>query len=582
MTVRLNRMMSRRRLVAGSIAGMFAGAAVAVPASTSGQIYPGTSVHGIDVSRKSPTAGEALLRAAFAPLEHHAVTYTFEGQAWELSLAEIGMEIDYEAMIACAMEHGRDGSVIDRYSAWMETEPRDVPLVLKRDESVLRSVLEGIGGEMAISPTDAQLVAEGGVVSIVDPVPGRALDVEQAIADTKRDVCDARTATVTLATRPVSPEVAADDLATAARDAERLVGAPVLFTHEGEAYPVSADDLAAALVVDKGREGRIDVAALASRLDAIAAAVSRAPHNVMLGWSDGPWVVAEDVDGQEVDREALEATLVELAGSTTRTAPLPMRPVRAAARVDNIDELGLDGHIASGSSSFAGSSEARYANVVVSADNISYKLVPPGGRFSFNDLLGPITEENGFVPGSIIQGDWAATDIGGGVCQVSTTVFRAAANAGFRFAEWHPHSWRLGFYEQDGSPPGFDGAIYQSDTPDGWELDLVFENPLDSWLLLVMVVDGGAVSAHFYGRDPGWTVELGEARLGEPKPIPEPVERVNPKLAPGERVKVQNAQAGVMVRIRRTVTAADGSVIADGDFVSDYRSVPEAWEIGPR
>jgi len=97
-----------------------------------------------------------------------------------------------------------------------------------------------------------------------------------------------------------------------------------------------------------------------------------------------------------------------------------------------------------------------------------------------------------------------------------------------------------------------------------------------------MVVDGGAVSAHFYGRDPGWTVELGEARLGEPKPIPEPVERVNPKLAPGERDKVQNAQAGVMVRIRRTVTAADGSVIADGDFVSDYRSVPEAWEIGPR
>src|SRR5690606_33302508 len=128
-----------------------------------------------------------------------------------------------------------------------------------------------------------------------------------------------------------------------------------------------------------------------------------------------------------------------------------------------------------------------------------------GGEFSFNNLLGPITVENGFVEGTIIEGDFVATDIGGGVCQVSTTVFRAAANAGFQFSEWHPHSWRLAFYEADGSPPGYDGAIYQA--PD-WELDLRFTNPLDSWLLLTMVVEGESVHAHFYGRDNGWTTTI--------------------------------------------------------------------------
>jgi vancomycin resistance protein YoaR len=218
--------------------------------------------------------------------------------------------------------------------------------------------------------------------------------------------------------------------------------------------------------------------------------------------------------------------------------------------------------------------------VVVSANNISYKLVAPGDTFSFNELLGPISLDMGYVQGTIIKGDWAASDIGGGVCQVSTTVFRAAAKAGFQFEEWHPHSWRLGFYEIDGSPPGFDAAIYQPNYDGEWEKDLRFRNTLDSWLLLMLVVDGDTVRAHFYGRDPGWTVELGEAQVSEPKPIPDPVERSNAALAPGERRLVQRAQPGYLVRIRRTITDRDGNVLADGDFVSDYRSQPEAWEVG--
>src|SRR5699024_8225380 len=128
----------------------------------------------------------------------------------------------------------------------------------------------------------------------------------------------------------------------------------------------------------------------------------------------------------------------ELVTSNDRIDELPMRSVKADARVDNLDSLGLTSLLGQGSSSFAGSSFARGENVRISADHINYKLVAPGEVFSFNELIGPISEDNGYVAGTIIQGDWAATDIGGGVCQVSTTVFRAAANAGFRFKEWNP------------------------------------------------------------------------------------------------------------------------------------------------
>jgi vancomycin resistance protein YoaR len=301
----------------------------------------------------------------------------------------------------------------------------------------------------------------------------------------------------------------------------------------------------------------------------------------MLGWDGGLFLVEDDIDGAGVDMDAFRQLLLDTARSTERTVPLPMVTLKAEARTDNMHELGLDGHLAYGSSSFAGSSETRAANVVAACNNISYKLVPPGGSFSFNDLMGPISVENGFVEGKIIQGNWTASDLGGGVCQVSTTVFRAALFAGFKFSEWYAHGWRLAFYEADDSPPGMDAAIYQPNTPDEFEKDLVFENPLDSWLLIMMVVDGATAYAHLYGRDNGWEVEVFEPRISEPKEPGDPVVRENPELARGERRKVQNAQPGYTVYLRRKVTDADGNVVSDGDFVSDYRSQPEAWEVGP-
>lgn len=574
---RSKRMVSRRHLVAGSIGTFVAGAAVALPAISSGQVSPGTRVNGLDISGFSMAAAEALLRETFAPLEERAVTYTFGDLSWDASLADLGMAVDYDAMLKRAMANGRDGSVWARYAALVaDASERNIPLVLKRDEGTLRGLLQGIAEDIAIPARDARLELQDGMITVLDHEIGRSLDVQQAITDTNREIAAGEPVTIELVAQPANPQVLAADLEAAREDALTLVSGPVSFTHAGNIYPVDAETLAAALSIGEDNRARLDTAAMATRLDAIAAAVYLPPRNVKLGWDGGLYVVEADVDGIDVDREALDAAMQNVARSPERTAELPVTPVKAPARADNFDTLGIEGQVSVGSSSFVGSSEARAENVRVSANNISYKLVAPGETFSFNDLLGPITEENGFVQGTIIQGDFAATDIGGGVCQVSTTVFRAASNAGFQFTEWNPHTWRLAFYEADGSPPGYDGAIYQAED---YELDLTFTNPLDSWLLLMMVIDHETVSAHFYGRSNGWTVELGEPRLSEPKPIPEPIERENPNLAPGERLLVQQASAGVTVALHRTVTAADGSVISDGDFVSDYQSVPEVWEV---
>ena len=128
-------MVSRRSMVAGAVGTTMAGAAVALPARSSGVIYPGISIQGIDVSGMNSKASEELLRSAFTPLEDHAVTYTFEDQTWKASLTDLGIIVDYETMMNEAWKEGRDDGVIGRYATLLaQGDERNVPLTILQDD----------------------------------------------------------------------------------------------------------------------------------------------------------------------------------------------------------------------------------------------------------------------------------------------------------------------------------------------------------------------------------------------------------------------------------------------------------------
>ena len=554
----------------------------ALPTRYSGQVYPGTTVQGLRLNGLGRAEAIAELHRHFVGYEQRAARFAYDGQYWLATLADLGGHIDYEATIDLAMNHGRD-SIVDRYVTFFaNNDAQVIAPVVEFDEASARAYLETIAPAIDIEARNARLYRKQGAIEMIDSVEGRAIDRDAAVAAIAQAVTSAAYVEVDLTTTTVVPEVTSAELEPNKSAAITLTGDYVLLMHGELEYYITAEQLAQSLIIDRTNTPTIDTSRLKDRLDAIANDMYEAPQNVMLGWDSGIYVVKDDVDGLEMDREATEALIVELAKSAdSRTAALPTRVAKAGARTDNKDELGLETHLAYGSSSFAGSSWERATNVGVAANNCSYKLVAPGELFSFNALLGPISTDMGFVSGNIINGDWTATDIGGGVCQVSTTVFRAAARAGFQFEEWHAHSWRLAFYELDGSPPGFDAAIYQPNFDGEITKDLSFYNTLDSWLLLMMVVDGDTVVAHLYGKDPGWEVTFGDVWVSDPIDPGEPVERENNDLAPGERRFVSSAQPGYQVVLPRTVTAADGTVISDGNFVSEYRAQPETWEAGP-
>src|SRR5205085_12696831 len=171
--------------------------------------------------------------------------------------------------------------------------------------------------------------------------------------------------------------------------------------------------------------------------------------------------------------------------------------------------LGIVGLVSEGKSSFVGSAAYRITNVKAGAARLDGVLIPPDAEFSFNTQLGAVDESNGFVQGYAVIGNRTQLEWGGGVCQDSTTVFRAAFWAGLPITERHAHpfyiSWYNAFSFPDGQEgPGMDATIYTG------VQDLKFKNDTGHWLLMEAVADeeNQVLTVRLYGTKPDRAVSI--------------------------------------------------------------------------
>jgi vancomycin resistance protein YoaR len=286
--------------------------------------------------------------------------------------------------------------------------------------------------------------------------------------------------------------------------------------------------------------------------------------------------------GRAVRREELAAALREAVAAGRRDIPVPIDQGEAPAVTTEalLADLGVTDLLAEGDSDFTGSDAARDNNVRLSAERIDGTLIPPGGEFSYNAAVGTLFDSGYLFADANIEGLGTNAE-GGGVCQVSTTVFRAALRAGMPIVEWWPHSYRSPFYEQGGWSPGFDASIVQVYGDDEAGTDFRFQNPTDGWLLVRSWVEGNGLRVELRGTDPGYTVEFDEPvqEWGEGAPGPE-VE-VDETLAPGEVAEDLPATDALTVTVVRRVLDADGNEVSVDSFVSPYRPRGALQRVGP-
>lgn len=168
---------------------------------------------------------------------------------------------------------------------------------------------------------------------------------------------------------------------------------------------------------------------------------------------------------------------------------LPVAVSEPETDLADTNDLGINELVAVGESDFTGSPANRIVNIKVGAKKFNGLLINPGEEFSFNKFLGDVDGENGFLPELVIKRSGLVPEFGGGLCQVSSTAFRAAMNAGLPITERRNHSFAVRYY----APQGTDATIYPGVT------DFKFVNDLSSHLLIRTRIEGSKLYYDFYG-----------------------------------------------------------------------------------
>lgn len=271
-------------------------------------------------------------------------------------------------------------------------------------------------------------------------------------------------------------------------------------------------------------------------------------------------------EGVEVkEEETIEnlRTTIEKASSTEMDiSVITTKPKITAGEINN---LGIKELIGIGTSKFHGSIPNRIHNLTLASSRLNGVVVAPGETFSMNQALDEVSRATGYREAYVISQGRTVLGDGGGVCQTSTTMFRAALNAGLPIVERKSHAYRVHYYEED-TGPGFDATIF------GPTVDLKFINDTKNHILIQTKVDPGTFSMRYelYGTKDGRVAEISKARyLSQSGALPT-VYQDDPTLPEGVLKQVDWSAPGAKVVFDYKVTRNE-EVLEDKTFVSVYQ-----------
>lgn len=354
----------------------------------------------------------------------------------------------------------------------------------------------------------------------------------------------------------------------------RSIGAGIVYTYKGHSVNVSRDELAQWITtrIDEvfGGYNLVPVVNEAKAKSAILKANHQDLRESDLTISferlaGGSIQVSSNATGEIPDaQKATEMTNRELFGPAERHDPLKIEVTSVdlphTISFEEALDIGLISEISSFTTQFSSKNTSRVTNISLASEFLNNSICKAnGGTWSFNETAGEATADKGYKgAGAIVDGEYSDA-VGGGICQVATTVFNAVYEAGYPIVKRYNHSLYIASY-----PKGRDAAISYPN------LDLVWENNTTSDVLLQMSSNDSSVSAKLYGVDPGYevTTTYGDWQEGEPFKT---VYKNDPTRKQGTETVQTTGTNGSQISIERIVKDSSGSIIDQSTFTSVYR-----------
>ena len=564
-----------------------------------GRIFPGIHIANVNVGGLKPEQAAFYLSTNFKLTPDDTIHLWYGSNPIEATPEQLGIRLDTAASVQEAFAFGRGGAFGSwlAYRALGSAAANNLNPTLIIDQAAAAVYLQQIAQLYDHPAIEAQLSLQGTQVISQMGQSGQQLDLAASLAQIAQQAEQLNLAQIALPVTQTQPQIM--DASPFANMAQRILDQPfslVLAASQDEPaseWKIMPEDLAPMLTFETRRED--DHSAMVPQLkeDLLNAYLSDLASQVDIKTKNPRFIFNDDTlqldlltpgkAGRALDFTTTAADIqAALAQGQTSI------PISVATQLPQVSdsalgsELGITELVHSESSYFYGSSSARVQNIQTAAGQFHGLLVPPNSTFSMAEAMDEITLDNGYAEALIIYNGQTIEGVGGGVCQVSTTLFRAAFFSGFPITERHPHAYRVSYYEKtagnnrNNNLAGLDATVYVP------IIDLKFENDTPYWLLMETYVEPSAnrITWKFYSTWDGRTVEwltTGPTNVEEPK---KPLYRENPELSSGEIEQVEWEADGADVRVDRSVYINDTLFFQDS-FDTHYEPWRAVYEYGP-
>jgi vancomycin resistance protein YoaR len=560
-----------------------------------GRIFPGVSVAGVDVSGMTPPDAAVKLNESLSYPISGKILFRDGEKAWAASPAELGMVFNPSSSAVTAYEVGRSGGLFGALTGQMRARGSglSVPPVIIFDQRVAYQFLRNISLQVDQPLQEAGLNLEGTNVVASTGQVGRELKIDATLVYLGAQLQTFSDGEVPLVVQEITPQIL--DVSAQADTARRILSQPLTLvvpdTVQGAPEPFVFDVqvLANMLGVQRTQEGVqvvLNTPGLTDMLGPVKDRTDRPSTNAKFIFNDETRqleVIEPSQTGLVVDVDATVLAINEalLRGEHTVSLVVKVDEPQVPASVTGA-ELGITELIMSETSYFYGSSSERIQNIQAASSSFHGLLVAPGETFSMGEHMADVSLENGFAEALIIYGGRTIKGVGGGVCQVSTTLFRTVFNAGFPVVERYPHAYRVSYYEQTASGSvdprlaGLDATVYFP------LVDFKFKNDSPYWILMETYVNVNArtLTWKFYSTSDGRSVTWNTTGPSQVVAAPPPLFEENLELSKNEMKQVDWAANGAEVTVTRTVSQ-NGVVLFEDQFTTHYEPWRAVCEFGP-
>jgi len=564
-----------------------------------GRVFPGVSVAGIDLSGLTQVQAAARISQELVFPRSGRLLLRDQEHTWAVTPAELGLFLDPETSALNAFQVGRRGNLAQNLSDQFNSlqNGQSLPPTLIFDQRMAFQVLSNIAQQTDIPVVEPSLTLNGTEVMVQTGQAGHQLDIPGSLALLSLQLQSMRDGVVPLIITENKPVIA--DVSAQAELARTILSQPLtLAVPSGQPdrlgpWIFQPSDLARLLTFQRVQDnngGRYELTVndhlLREILTNLAPSLELTPKDARFIFNDETRqleVIEHSVTGRSLDIETSIKTIREkmLKGEHNLELNLTLTPPPVTDQM-TAEQLGISELIHTETSYFYGSSPERVQNIKASASRFHGLLIAPGETFSMAQALGDISLDNGYAEALIIVGGRTVQGVGGGVCQVSTTLFRAAFFSGFPIIERHAHAYRVSYYEKvagnrrDASLAGMDATVFAP------LVDLKFTNDTQHWLLMEVYVNPtySTIVWKFYSTSDGRTVDWDTTGPVHVVEAPKPLYRENPDLPSGEVKQVDWAADGADVTVTRTVHR-DGNIYLQDTFETHYEPWQAIFEYGP-